>query len=163
MPISGPPPVILPASLPQISGQPDAQKIPNLPINYAPTQIPQLVASDSHNIYTKSMAEIPRAETIETKEDNSINFAIESILNAILLMTNGDKTQANTAMNLIGAGKDLPKKVKAVLKVVEKQWESEFFEAVVNEIANRFNKKQLFVDKTLRYLFGENGNLLTQW
>jgi septal ring factor EnvC (AmiA/AmiB activator) len=96
-------------------------------------------------------------------ESQLVNEKIESIYQAVLQMTNGDSRQANAAMNAIGSGEELPKKVESLMEVFKQQTDPALYGKITAEISNRFQKKTSFTDGSLRYLYGENGNQLLDW
>ncbi|MDR2598129.1 MAG: hypothetical protein LBC25_00135 [Holosporales bacterium] len=109
------------------------------------------------------LTELHRATRIETQQERDVNFAIESLINAITLLTDGDKNQATSMMNLIGSGKELPKKIAAVIDVFKEQTDPKIFEEAMKEISERYKRRLAFTNESLRYLFGENGDRLVQW
>lgn len=110
-----------------------------------------------------TLAAVHRAERTETPQDQAVDFAIESLLNAVTLLTDGDKNQANSMMNLIGSGKELPKKLAAVIEVLKEQFGPQIFEQTMKEISERFKRRLAFTNESLRYLFGEQGDRLLYW
>jgi hypothetical protein len=92
-----------------------------------------------------------------------VNFAVEAILHAILKMTDGSVEQTNASMNLIGAGADLPTKLKAVLKVVVQQFDPKIKDLALGEISKRYKQKKAFIDESLKHLYGNDGDKLIYW
>ncbi|MDR1234055.1 MAG: hypothetical protein LBJ92_02845 [Holosporales bacterium] len=100
---------------------------------------------------------------LASPQDNSVTNAIDSIYQAVWKMTNGDNMQANAAMNAIGAGEELPRKIGAIMEVFREKTDQQFYEKVMKNIALEFNKKKSFTDDILRYSYGPHGDELVRW
>ncbi|MBR1479675.1 MAG: hypothetical protein IJ599_02135, partial [Alphaproteobacteria bacterium] len=103
------------------------------------------------------------AQKVETKEDQLVAFAVDSILKAVQKMTNYDINKTNAAMNLIGAGYDLPSKLSSVLEVIREQFDSKILNKALERISEKYSHRKNFVDESLRHMYGAEGNKLPNW
>ncbi len=99
----------------------------------------------------------------KTKDDELVDFAIESIINAIEKMTDNNERKTNASMNLIGAGHDLPEKVDAVVNVIKEQFNPDVLNKALDRLSEKYIQKQNFTDESLRHMYGDEGNKIVNW
>ena len=98
-----------------------------------------------------------------THEENLVEFAVNATLKAVQKMNNYDVDKTNASMNLIGAGKDLPQKLNAIMDVIKERFNSDVYTKAIQEIANRYVQRKNFVDESMKHLYGQNGDKLLNW
>jgi chromosome segregation ATPase len=123
----------------------------------------EMLSNMSEAEFAQVVQEIQKHEKEPSKDEQLIDFAVDAMFVAILKMTDNDVQKANTAMNLVGAGEDLPSKLDAVVKVVKEQFEPSILDRVMSEIARRYQSKQTFTDATLQHVYGPAGDKLIHW
>ncbi|MDR0744378.1 MAG: hypothetical protein LBE97_00245, partial [Holosporales bacterium] len=57
----------------------------------------------------------------------------------------------------------LPKKINSVLKVLRKEFPPEVLEKALKKISSMYNQKQTFINESLKYLYGPEGDSLVDW
>ncbi|MDR0942076.1 MAG: hypothetical protein LBM19_00440 [Holosporales bacterium] len=116
-----------------------------------------------NNAQTINSLQITLQQPRQTKQDELVDFAVEAILKSILNMTNNDVEKTNAAMNLIGAGVELPETLNAIVGVVREQYNPEILTKAVEEINRRQQQRNIFVNESLNHLYGKNGEKLIYW
>jgi chromosome segregation ATPase len=105
-----------------------------------------------------------RINSIDNQQDAKlIDQAVNMIVETLMKLTNNDIAKTNAAMNLIGAGAELPSTVESVLSVVAERFNPEVFKAAMSEIENRGTHRTTFVSESLDHLYGANGSKLIYW
>ncbi len=99
----------------------------------------------------------------KTKDDELVDFAIESIINAIEKMTDNSERKTNASMNLIGAEHDMPEKVDAVVNVIKEQFNPEVLNKALDRLSEKYIQKQNFVDESLKHMYGDEGDKIINW
>ena len=123
--------------------------------------------SGFQNLKNRGNAEVIKileGKTIaKTKDDELIDFAIESIVNAVQKMTDNNERQTNASMNLIGAGHELPEKIDAVVKVIKEQFNPEVLNKALDKLSDKYIQKQNFMDESLNHMYGKEGSKIINW
>lgn len=99
----------------------------------------------------------------QTKDEKLVDFAIESIINAVQKMTNANERKTNASMNLIGAGHELPEKVDAVVNVIKEQFNPDVLNKALDKLSSKFTQKQNFIDESLKHMYGNDGSKIVNW
>jgi len=99
----------------------------------------------------------------KTKDEELIDFAIESIVNAVQKMTDNNERQTNASMNLIGAGHELPEKIEAVVRVIKEQFNQDVLNKALDKLSDKYIQKQNFMDESLKHMYGDEGNKIVNW
>ena len=95
--------------------------------------------------------------------ENLVEFAVNSTLKAVQKMNNYDVDKTNASMNLIGAGKGLPKTLNAIMDVIKERFNPDIYTKAIREIADRYVQRKNFVDESMKHLYGQNGDKLLNW
>ena len=98
-----------------------------------------------------------------SNEENLVEFAVNATLKAVQKMNNYDVNKTNASMNLIGAGKGLPKTLNAIMDVIKERFKPDVYTKAIREIANRYVQRKNFVDESMKHLYGQNGDKLLNW
>ena len=93
----------------------------------------------------------------------TIEKAVEVVESTIMKMTNNDKDKTNAAMNLIGSGGEMPEILRAVMAVIQKQFNSDIYNKVLSEISNMGNQKTSFVKEAVTEAKGPDGEKYIEW
>jgi hypothetical protein len=88
---------------------------------------------------------------------------VNTILSAVLKLTDDDKKKANASMNLLGADIELTNKLNSALKVLRKTFTPEVLAKALKKISSMYNQKQTFINESLKYLYGPGGDSLVDW
>lgn len=99
----------------------------------------------------------------QTKDEKLVDFAIESIINAVQKMTNANERKTNASMNLIGAGHELPEKIDAVVNVIKEQFNPDVLNKALDKLSSKYTQKQNFIDESLKHMYGNDGSKIVNW
>jgi hypothetical protein len=95
--------------------------------------------------------------------DKLTELAIDTIVSALMKLTNGNVKKTNAAMNLIGAGVELSGEVKSIVEAAAGRFNSEVFKTAMETIASRYDQRSVFIDESLTHLYGADGRKLIYW
>ena len=90
-------------------------------------------------------------------------MAVDSIIEALLRITNYDVDKTNAAMDLLGSGLELPSKLDNVVNVVQEKFNPVIFKKAIEEINKTTAKNKDLVKSTMRHTYGKDGNKLVSW
>ncbi|MDR1332912.1 MAG: hypothetical protein LBJ69_00695 [Holosporales bacterium] len=112
-------------------------------------------------------------KVLSEKQAKLVELAIDTLVTALMKMTDGNVEQVDAAMNLVGAGivhseknesaSDLPNKVASIIESAEKQFNKEILALAIEEMARRYAQRKTFLDESLNHLYGPNGAVITSW
>jgi hypothetical protein len=91
------------------------------------------------------------------------DLAVNTVVNTLMKLTNNNVEKTNAAMNLIGAGAELPSTVEEALSIMAEHFDPEVFKDAMNEITRRYAHRITFVSESLTHLYGANGSKLVYW
>jgi hypothetical protein len=97
------------------------------------------------------------------QEDTLVELAVDAIRSAIMRVTNGDINKTDAAMNLIGAGAEMPQIVGAVCNVVAEQFDPAILSKACAVIAKRYKDRSTLISESLTKLYGPEGHKLIRW
>ena len=96
-------------------------------------------------------------------EKRVVKLAVDSIIEALLRITNYDVDKTNAAMDLLGSGLELPSKLDNVVNVVQEKFNPVIFKKAIEEINKTTAKNKDLVKSTMRHTYGKDGNKLVSW
>ncbi|MDR3031085.1 MAG: hypothetical protein LBU35_01725, partial [Holosporales bacterium] len=88
-------------------------------------------------------------------EPEDVTIAVSSILNAVLKLNNYNIEKTNASMNILASGRELPEKMKAILEVLQEQFNPEILEKAFQKISSIYDRKQTSIMNTLENAYGE--------
>ncbi|MDR3223969.1 MAG: hypothetical protein LBT03_00040 [Holosporales bacterium] len=139
--------------------------------NRAPMEYEQLVeqfrvrrnAQPQQITETEVIKQLQGAKTNLNKDDELVELAIEALVGAISKITDHDEEKVSSAMNLLGAGMELPDKLDAIVEVIREKYNPDILQKAVVELTRRYRQRSTFVEESLRHLYGNNGKKLLSW
>ena len=100
---------------------------------------------------------------IFNSEEKLVASGVAALKQEIYKIARGDQKKTNAAMNLFGADKDLPKKLGAIIDIVNKNFDPKIAEKIFDAISVKYTKRQDAIDKIIDILYGEDGKKLLSW
>jgi hypothetical protein len=97
------------------------------------------------------------------RDEKLTDLAVDAIVDTMMKLTGNDVEKTNAAMNLIGAGAELPSTVESALSTISERLDPNVFRDAMGEIARRYEHRTTFVNESLTHLYGANGGRLVYW